>query len=231
MEHKVFTLAEIKFAEGDGATAMEFTGYGAVFGNVDAYGDVIIPGAFADTMATARKSGNWPAMLSQHGGWGMTSEDLTPIGIWTDMSEDGHGLKLTGVLADTPRGRDLHTLMKMKPRPAINGLSIGYVAKEWTQRSKPEEPRRTLKKIDLIEVSPVTFPANGLARVQSVKSIEQLASLSDVEGHLRDVCGMSKAEARTLVSRIKSVGGRSDSGELDALAAAIKRNTELLTHS
>lgn len=101
MEHKIFQLGEIKFAEGEGAAAMEFSGYGAVFGNMDSYGDVIAPGAFADTLAEARKTDRWPAMLSQHGAMGLTSEDLTPVGVWTDMAEDGHGLKMTGVLADT----------------------------------------------------------------------------------------------------------------------------------
>jgi HK97 family phage prohead protease len=97
-------------------------GLGAVFKNVDAYGDVIEPGAFAAWLSDV-KSGkqDWPAMLSQHGGWGMTSEDLTPVGAWLDLSEDGNGLRVEGELADTQRGLDLYTLMKMKPRPAIKG--------------------------------------------------------------------------------------------------------------
>jgi HK97 family phage prohead protease len=218
MEHKIVGLSELKFAEGDGVAAMEFTGYGAVFGNVDSYGDVIAPGAFADTIANSRKSGRWPAMLSQHGAMGLTSEDLTPVGIWTDMAEDGVGLKMTGILADTQRGIELYKLMKMKPRPAIDGLSIGYIAKESIPRSRPDEPRRTLKRIDLIETSPVTFPANGLARVSAVKSIEHLDTLSEIERHLRDACGFSKSEALAMVSRVKSVISRSDSGEREPLA-------------
>jgi hypothetical protein len=72
---------ELKFS-GD-ATSRKFEGLGAVFKNVDAYGDVIEPGAFAAWLSDV-KSGkqDWPAMLSQHGAWGMTSEDLTPVGAW-----------------------------------------------------------------------------------------------------------------------------------------------------
>lgn len=227
MEHKVFTLSEIKFAEGDGVHAMEFSGYGAFFNNVDAYGDLIVPGAFADTIAEARKSGIWPAMLSQHGGWGMTSEDLTPIGVWTDMSEDGAGLRMTGVLADTQRGREMHTLMKMKPRPAIDGLSIGYIAKESSPRSKPEEPRRTLKKIHLIETSPVTFPANGKARVTDVKS--QGFTERMFEQTLRERLGLSRSEAEA-VSRggYKGLSAMRDAGSLDLhdLCEAARRAAE-----
>lgn len=224
MERMNCGLVEVKFSDTK-TDEMLFSGYGAVFGNVDAYGDVIVPGAFADTLAASQKSGEWPDMLLQHGGMGFSAEDITPIGIWTSLAEDGHGLKVEGKLADTPRGREMYTLLKMQPRPAINGLSIGYIAKESSPRSRPEEPRRTLKKVDLIEVSLVTRPANRKARVGSVKSIEELESLSDLEGHLREVCGMSKSEAKTFVSRVKGAARRDadEPDELAALAAALKR--------
>jgi HK97 family phage prohead protease len=228
MERTFIPLREIKFASDD-TGAMEFSGYGAVFGNVDAYGDVILPGAFADTLATAHKSGVYPAMLSQHGGWGMTAQDLTPVGVWSSLSEDGIGLKLDGVLAATPRGQELGILMKMKPRPAIDGLSIGYIAKEWTPRSKPEEPRRTLKRIDLIEISPVTFPANGKARVTSVKSLAD--NERDIEAWLQRDAGLSRKEAQLVITRgFKALLDQRDAvgGELGELAAALRRSVTAL---
>ena len=106
-------------------------------------------------------------MLSQHGGLGLTADDMTPIGVWEELAEDGHGLRVKGKLADTPRGREVYELMRMTPRPAIDGLSIGYVAKEWTPRSKPEDPKRSIKRIDLVEISVVSRPANTKARVAS----------------------------------------------------------------
>lgn len=39
---------------------MTFSEYGAVFGNMDAYGDVIANGAFAKTIADFKTSGGWP---------------------------------------------------------------------------------------------------------------------------------------------------------------------------
>lgn len=218
-----FQCLEVKLAPSGGDNAMTFNGYGAVFGNVDAYGDVIQPGAFADTLSNSVKSGQFPAMLMQHGGWGMGAEDMTPIGIWTGLAEDGHGLKVEGKLADTPRGREAYTLLKMTPRPAISGLSIGYIAKEWSARSKPDEPRRTLKKVDLMEVSLVTFPANPKARIGSVKSIEEFSTLSDAEGYLRDSCGLSRKEAVAFISRMRGLC-QSDSGpDLTEIAAALTR--------
>lgn len=202
------------------AGSMTFGGYGAAFDNIDAYGDVIVRGAFKQTIREAKSSKQWPAMLLQHGGWGMSADDLNPIGIWTDLEEDDVGLRVDGKLADILRGREMYTLMKMTPRPAINGLSIGYYAKEFTLGTKPDEPRRTIKKIELVEISPVTFPANAKARIKDVKAIEQISSLAEAERYLRDACRLSRQEAVTLVSRIKGIR-QSESVDLSSLSAAI----------
>lgn len=189
-------LVELKFA---GPETMTFSGYGAVFKNVDAYGDVIEPGAMAKFLSDTESGEQpWPMMLAQHGGFQLTSEDMTPIGVWTELAEDGHGLKVSGQLADTSRGREMYTLMKMSPRPAIDGLSIGYIAKKSEPRSKPEDPRRRLTEIDLIEISVVSRPANRKARVSQVKSIE---TIRHFETFLRDVGGYSLAEAKAIASR------------------------------
>ena len=229
MNHLACALREIKLAPPDaaGIETMTFSGYGAVFGNVDSYGDVIAPGAFAQFLSDAQSGKQpWPAMLAQHGGWGMGADDMTPVGVWTSLAEDGHGLKVEGKFADIPRGRDLYTLMKMEPRPAIDGLSIGYIAKKFEPRSKPEDPRRKLTQIDLMEISPVTFPANRLAKVGSVKSLEDLSTLSDIEDYLREAGGFSRNEAKGLIARIKSANPREAGNGLDQLAAAIHRNIQ-----
>lgn len=192
-------LCEIKFAAEEGDEARTFTGYGAVFGNVDSYGDVIVKGAFKKSLADAKKTGNWPAMLMQHGGWGMTSEDLTPIGIWTEMAEDEKGLLITGKLAETNRASEAYGLLKMSPRPALNGLSIGYRARKFTLGTKPDEPRRMLEEIELVEVSLVTFPANPKARIGSVKSGGGL-TVRDAERALRDA-GFSSSEAKAVCAK------------------------------
>jgi len=224
LERAVFPLQEIKFAS-DAPTEMKFTGYGAVFGNMDAYGDVIDPGAFAQFLAEA-KSGRmpWPSMLSQHGGFRLTSEDMTPVGVWDSLAEDGVGLKVEGTLADTQRGRDVHTLMGMKPRPALNGLSIGYITKEAVPRSKPEEPRRRLKRLDLIEISPVTFPGNAKAMVGAVKAIEDLTTLREAEDYLRDAGNLSRQEAKALIARLSRLGQRDADGAMQEIVDALRRS-------
>lgn len=226
MNHLNCGLVELKFDPGSSADAMSFDGYGAVFGNVDAYGDIIEPGAFAAYLSDVQAGKqNWPAMLLQHGGYGMTAEDMTPIGVWTSLAEDGKGLKVAGKLADTPRAKEIYSLMKMQPRPAIDGLSIGYIAKEWEPRSKPDDPRRRLKRIDLVEISPVTFPANGKARVDQVKSG---LSIRDAERALREV-GFSQKEAKVILADGFKAMPRRDEEDFGALAEIILRNTTIFS--
>lgn len=214
-------------SEGD-TQEMRFKGYGAVFGNVDSYGDVIEPGAFAKTLKASTKNGDWPSMLLQHGGWGLNAEDLSPIGVWDVLAEDDKGLVSEGVLAPTQRGEDAYKLLKMKPRPAITGLSIGYIPKKFTVGTKPEEPRRLLHEVELIEISLVTFPANGKARISSVKSADGFSE-REFEQLMQDA-GLTRKEARVVMSHgFRHLKAMQDAGseELDELAAAIKRNTAI----
>jgi hypothetical protein len=208
-----FGLCEIKFAADDGAEARTFTGYGAIFNNVDLGGDVIVPGAFKKTIADAKKSGSWPALLMQHGGWGMSVDDLTPIGIWTELAEDEKGLLVTGKLADTPRGEEAYRLLKMAPRAALNGLSIGYRARKFTVGTRAEEPRRTLLEVELMEVSLVTFPMNPKARVGSVKSGHGL-SVRDAEKALREA-GFSSNEAKAILAKGFAAIGHREGDDCD----------------
>jgi len=229
MKQEIFRTdgVEFKFAEQD--DAMTFSGYGARFGNVDSYGDVIAPGAFAKTLKEAKSSGNWPAMLLQHGSF-LGGDDNMPVGVWTEMREDEKGLHVEGRLASTQRGRDAYTLLKMQPRPAISGMSIGYRAVEWTMRSKPEEPRRTLKTVDLFEVSLVTFPANSRARVEQVKACEDIKTIREFEDFLRDVGGFSHAAAKAIAAGgFKSADPRDEDATFAALADQVKRNIQTLT--
>ena len=118
----------------------------------------------------------------------------------------------------TARGAEAYELLKMG---AISGLSIGFVTRD--DSYDRVTGIRTLKKVDLWEVSLVTFPANDAARVSGVKSIDTIASLSDAESYLRDAGGLSRREATALVSRIKSLRGRGDPDELGELLALANR--------
>lgn len=102
---------EIKLASDSvDAKTGEFSGYGAVFGNVDSYGDVIAKGAFRDTLREWEQRSKLPPMLLQHGGGFMGgADDMLPVGQWTQMEENSKGLKVSGKLfaLGTERGQYL----------------------------------------------------------------------------------------------------------------------------
>src|SRR5690606_6173159 len=149
-----------------------------------------------------KKSGAWPSMLLEHGGsvFGGSIADALPIGVWTSLAEDDTGLYCEGKIAlGTQRGKEVYELLKMQPRPAINGLSIGYRAKEFSYGTKPGEPPRTLKKVDLFEVSLVTLPMNPLAMVDAVKAARgSFKTVREFERALREKLGLSHAQARAI---------------------------------
>lgn len=211
---------EVKLATGPSDTRT-VAGYGAVFGNVDSYGDVIAPGAFEKSLAAHKAAGTMPVMLLSH------NPDALPVGIWTSMSEDGYGLKVEGQLLDTTAGMDTYKALKAG---AINGLSIGFRTIEYALRSAPEDPKRTLKTLDLMEVSIVGFPANGKARVTGVKAAEEVKTMRDFEAFLRDAGGFSNAQAKAIAARgFKAIdAGRDDGGDLSEMADALRRNVSLL---
>lgn len=199
-------------ATGDDGTV---EGYGSVFGVRDSYDDVIAAGAFQASLAAHKKAGTMPAMLWQH-------DSGKPIGVWTDMVEDSKGLRIKGQLAlDTVLGKEAHALLKMG---ALNGLSIGFVSKQWAYDR--ETDIRTLTEIDLWEVSLVTFPANGAARVTNVKSVDDMVAPKDAEQILRDA-GWSKANATAFVSRVMKMGQQRSESAKD-IAEALKAADALL---
>lgn len=197
-----------------------FKGYGSVFNVTDSYGDIVVPGAFTDSLATHKGAGRLPAMLWQH-------RSAEPIGVYTAMHEDSIGLQVEGTLAlSTVRGSEAHALMKMG---ALTGLSIGFVPR--VESFDKVSGINTLQKIDLWEVSPVTFPANDAARIQGVKTIESIQDLKSAEAHLRD-SGLSRKEAVLFIARIKSlIQSESEDDENRALIAAIQRRNAVFTQS
>lgn len=181
---------EVKEVGDDGT----FTGYGSVFGELDSYRDIVMPGAFTQSLKEdfADKNRKVP-MLWQHNSW-------APIGVYIDIHEDAKGLFVKGQCnMDVQQGKECHALMK---QGALSGLSIGYttVTSEWDEANLI----RKLHRVNLWEVSPVTFPAGDKARIDTVKSLEGLASPSELESYLREAYDMSRKEAAMVISRIKA---------------------------
>lgn len=170
-------------------------GYGSTFGNVDSYGEIVEPGAFTASLVEAKRKGRTIKMLWQH-------DPEQPIGVWDDIAEDSKGLYVKGRLLReaSPRALEAHGLLK---EGALDGLSIGYRVNE----AKPDKDRPNilrLLKLDLREVSIVTFAANERARVESVKQILAAGDLPTVrqfEEFLREAGGFSKSLAAAIAAK------------------------------
>lgn len=127
---------------------MRLAGYAALFGIPDADRDTILPGAFAATLAgrTERLPLFWQHRPQQRIGWIETAR------------EDARGLRVVATLDPGTRPASL------LGDGAVSGLSFGYRARDFAMTPRG----RTLRAVDLFEVSLVTHPLQHAARVHLV---------------------------------------------------------------
>lgn len=126
-------------------------GYASIFNEPDQMNDVILPGAFS-----LKNIADIP-LLWQH-------YPNTPIGKVISAKEDKVGLWVTLALCiDTQVGVEAYTLIQSN---ILTGLSIGFNA---IKSSKGQgRVRRILHKVNVQEISVVTFPAHPKARAKCV---------------------------------------------------------------
>lgn len=139
-------------ANGDGQMPT-LVGYAAVFNSRTEFGwfdEEIAPGAFSQSLS----DGDDVRALFNH-------ESARVIGRRNAetlrLEEDTTGLRVEIDLPDTTTARDLVASIE---RGDIDGMSFGFRAREqeWIEREDETELRRLIS-VELIEVSPVTFPA------------------------------------------------------------------------
>jgi uncharacterized protein len=176
---------EVKSVAEDGT----FEGYASLFNREDLGHDVIQPGAFNDSLAGREASAI--KMLFQH-------NPAEPIGVWDVIREDAKGLYVKGRLTlAVAKAREVLALMKAG---ALDGLSIGFKAVK--ARRDARSGVRRLEKVDLWEISVVTFPMLPGARVTAVKQrpfVERVPSERDFERWLSRDAGLTRTEARAVL--------------------------------
>lgn len=184
--HEVkFTCLDLKAVEVDGS----FEGYASVFDREDMSRDVVLPGAFADSLRQRGPHG--VKMLFQH-------DANQPIGVWTALKEDARGLYAQGrLMPEVAKAREVHALMRAG---ALDGLSIGFRTVKG-RRDRASGVRR-LAKVDLWEISVVTFPLLPEARVATMKARPfdgATPTERDFERWLTRDAGLTRKEARALM--------------------------------
>ncbi|UYY77787.1 HK97 family phage prohead protease [Sphingomonas sp. R1] len=185
MDRLAFDL-EVKLAGDDSATGL-VEGYASVYGILDRGGDIVMPGAFKQSLADWRRKKAMPPMLWQH-------DSGIPVGVWNELAEDDKGLRVKGSLVlDVPAAAAARALMMAG---AVKGLSIGY--RTLDDEIDRQTGVRRIKKAELWEVSLVTFPMLPEAQITGVKSIDDRS----LEQALRDE-GLSHREAKLAVSVVR----------------------------
>ncbi len=215
----------------DGLELGVFEGLASTFGIRDRAGDVIEPGAFRDSLARTRQV----KMLWQH-------DPRAPIGVWERIAETPSGLAVKGRLVlEVQQAREAQALLRAG---AVDSLSIGFSVPRAGASFDRGKAVRRLNRIDLWEVSVVTFPANPDARVSRVKGWDgagrgvpaqgDLPSERDFERYLMRDAGFSRSQARTIVgSGYKALmpgakrpvrdAGPGSGQDLEDLAARLRR--------
>ncbi|MGH2343319.1 HK97 family phage prohead protease [Segnochrobactraceae bacterium EtOH-i3] len=136
--------------------AWTFEGYASLFGRPDLGNDIVLPGAFAGSLA--RRGASGVKLLWQH-------DPAEPIGVWDEIREDTRGLFVRGrLIPELARAREARALLKSG---ALDGLSIGFRTEK--ARTDPRRGVRELMAVDLWEISLVTFPLLPEARVSAAK--------------------------------------------------------------
>ncbi len=137
------------------------TGIAWPFGTADRVGDMIEKGAFRQA------KGPLP-MLAFH-----RPDD--PVGVWTDIGEDAKGLTVKGrlLIDDLPRAKEVRALVQSG---AVTGLSIGFMTVKAENR---KGGGRTIRAVDLLEISLVSVPAHPGARVTGAKTAAEAIRLAE----------------------------------------------------
>jgi HK97 family phage prohead protease len=165
-------IAEVKAAD-DG---WEVAGYASTW-DPDLGGDVVHPGAFKATL----EAGGRVRFLFAH-------DAAQVLGKPLELREDERGLYGRFRISKTRLGQDVHTLLT---DGSLDSFSIGFIPRDFDHDEKANV--RTLKAVELLEVSVVSLPMQPRATVTSVKEAaparparsDRPAAVSLTEAHLR----------------------------------------------
>lgn len=165
-ETRTFDITSLLTRDEEASAAPVISGYAAVFNTPTSIGDyfteVIAPGAFSRTLS---ENSDIRALFNHD--WG-TVLGRTKSGTLR-LQEDERGLHFEVDLPNTSTALDLAESMK---RGDINQCSFGFVPSEEEWDYSVEPAIRTIKSVELYEVSVVSIPAYDDTEVSLIRSRE-----------------------------------------------------------
>lgn len=157
--------AQVKTA-GPGLGEGEFEAIVSVFGNIDSTGDVVLPGAFAKTLAEWAASGDPIPVIWSHD-W---TDPFSHIGHVIEAKEIDRGLWVKGALdLDNPTAVQVHRLMKGR---RVTQFSFAYDVVEgaWVTTAKDDPDFYELRELVLYETGPCLLGANQETELIAAKA-------------------------------------------------------------
>jgi HK97 family phage prohead protease len=201
VERKFIDLKSLKVSD-EGPGSVE--GYRAVFGEIDRQGDIVVKGAFLDSHDEYMRSG----FSAESHVWNFKDA----VGYPVDAYEDDYGWFVKSEFHTTQGAQDVRTIARERMKAGKQvGFSFGYSAEKYQfieakdfkdqlpqfikadrleenmKRAQQFSRIRILKKVDSIEDSLVTRPANPLTGATEVKSEAKNDPPVEAKGMFEDV--------------------------------------------
>ncbi len=192
MKH-IMVPCHIELKQMDDPDFFFFEGYASTFGNLDRTDDIVMQGAFLESLSEMK-----PKLLWQHD----TSE---PIGIFEKIREDEKGLFVTGKMPKKDSFVSGRVIPQMEIG-SINSMSIGF--RTIKSEFDTETEIRKLIKVKLFEISLVSIPANPEAIITAFKDIDLENNVFQNIGHISKFLkekGLSKKETDDIVFSLKEI--------------------------
>lgn len=166
----------VKAGPADGLEEGQFEALVSVMGNKDSYGDVVMPGAFDDTLAEWKASGNPIPVI-----WSHRSDDPeNHIGYVLEAAEktiDGKtGLWVRGQLDTDAEARKALQVSRLLRGKRVTQFSFQYDVQDGAMAfSEDLGDYFELRKMKLYEVGPTLIGANQDTELLNAKAIRDLA--------------------------------------------------------
>jgi HK97 family phage prohead protease len=205
---KATAATDASLAEG------QFVALASVFNNVDAYGDVVMPGAFQQDLTDWKASGEVMPVYWSH----RMDDPNMCIGSVMEAAETADGLQVKVALdLDNPQAQQVHRLMKAK---RVNRMSFAYDIQDAGWGERDGDTVYELRQLKVHEVSVVQVPANPAAVVQEVKAANGAVVIKTIDGGSGITTYTVNGEPGVVASL--KVGRALSSKNEDALKGAIK---------
>lgn len=199
MQSKTFTVQIKAAGPAEGLEEGQFTAYASIFGNEDSYGDIVVKGAFLESLAAWAASGDVIPVLWGHDSW----DPFSNIGGVVTAAEDEKGLLVTAQLdLDNPKAQQVYKLIKGK---RINQMSFAYDVVVSERQVEPDDGDVIvlLQKLNLFEVSVVMYGANTETEILAVKT--NARALADGLKVGRAISASNESDLRDAMDLIQGV--------------------------